>query len=67
MDLEPIIESEASQEEKYKSLYEYIYIESRKMILMILHAEQQRKHRHKEQILRLSGRRTDWDDLREWH
>ena len=34
---------------------------------MILHAEQQKRHRCKEQTFGLSGRRQGWDDLREQH
>ena len=35
------------------------------MVMMILHAGQQRRHRCKEQTFGLSGRRCRWDDLRE--
>ena len=44
-----------------------IYMKFRKMILTILHAGQQRKHRCKEQTFGLSGRRRRWEDLREHH
>jgi len=37
----------------------------RKMVMTILHAGQQRRHRYKEQTFGLSGRRCRWDDLRE--
>ena len=40
-------------------------MEFRKMVQMIIHAGQQRKH--KEQSFGLSGRRQGWGDLREWH
>ena len=40
-------------------------MESRKMALMILHAGQQRRHRHNEETFGLSGRRRGLDDLRE--
>ena len=40
---------------------------SRKIVLMILHSGQQRKHRHKEQSFGHSGGRTGWDDLRKYH
>ena len=43
-----------------------LYMASRKMVLMILHTGQQRRHRHKEQTFGLGGRRG-WDDLREKH
>ena len=56
MKLEPIIQSEVSQKEKYQ----YIYMEFRKMTL---HARQQK--RHKEQTFGLCRRRRGWDDLRE--
>ena len=37
------------------------------MVLMILHAEQQRRHRRKEQTFGFSGRRRGWDELTEQH
>ena len=37
---------------------------SRKMVLMILRAGQQRRHRHKEQTFGYCGKRRRWDDLR---
>ena len=72
MNLEPIIQSEVSQKEhdKYHTLThvcEHIYMESRKMVLTMLHAGEQRRHRCKEQTFGLSGRRRGWDDLREYH
>jgi len=42
-------------------------MEFRKMVLIILHAGRQRRHRDKEQAFGLSGRRRGWDDLREEH
>ena len=42
-------------------------MEFRKMVPMILHAGQQRRHRHKEQSFRLIGKRQEWDNLREYH
>ena len=45
-----IIQSEVSKKEKdkYHTLMDiYIYMESRKMVLMILFAEQQRRHKEK--------------------
>ena len=39
-------------------------MESRKIVLTILHAGQQRRHRSTEQTFGLSGRRRGWDDLR---
>ena len=35
------------------------------MVMMILQAGQQRRHRCKEQTFGPSGRRQGWDDLRE--
>ena len=40
-------------------------MEFRKMVPMILHEGQQKRHRHIEQIFVLSGRRREWDDVRE--
>ena len=37
----------------------------RKMVLMIIYSEQQRRHRCKEQTFELSRRKRGWDDLRE--
>ena len=42
-------------------------MEFRKMVTMILHAGQERRHRCKEQTFGLSGRRWGWNDLREQH
>ena len=39
-------------------------MESRKIALMILHAGQQRRYRHKEQTSAHSGGRGVWDELR---
>ena len=44
-----------------------IYMEFRKMVLMILHTGQQRRHRCKEQTFGLIRRMQGWDDLREHH
>ena len=58
MNLEPIIQSEVSQKEKNKyCMLTHIYMESRKMVMVILHADQQRRHRCKEQMFRLTGRK----------
>ena len=64
MNLEPIIQSEVSQREKDK-YRELTHTSPRKVVLTILHAGQQRKHRHKEQTFGLSGRRRGGDDLRD--
>ena len=49
--LEPIIQSEVSQKEKHQNIYLCIYMEFRKMVMMILYARQQKRHRCKEQTL----------------
>ena len=50
INLEPIIQSEVSQKEKDKyHILTYIYMESRKMVLMNLFAGQQWRNRHREQ------------------
>ena len=65
MKLEPIIQSEVSQEEKHQySILTHIYMEFRKMEMMTLYAKQQKRHRCKEQSFGLCGRRRGWDDLR---
>ena len=64
MKLEPIIQTEVSQKEKYLySILTYIY-GIRKMVTTILYARQQKGHRYKEQTFGLCGRRRGWDDLR---
>ena len=62
MKLEPIIQSEESQKEKY-----HIYMEFRKMVMITLYARQQKRHRCIEQSFGLCGRGRGWDDLGEWH
>ena len=44
-----------------------IYMEFRKMVMMILHVVQQKRHRCKKQTFGLCGRRQGWDDLKEQH
>ena len=63
--LEPIIQSEVSQKEKHQYGILTIYMEFRKMITMTLYARQQKRHRYKEQIFGLYGRRRGRDDSRE--
>ena len=65
MSLEPIIQSEISQKEENKYLSMHIYMESRKMVLINLFAEQQWRHRHTEQIYGHSGRRGGRGKLKE--
>ena len=68
MKLEPIIQSEVSQKEKYQySTLMHIYIEFRKMVKITLYARQKRRLRFIEQNFGLYGRRRGGDDLREWH
>ena len=48
MNLEPIIKNKVNQKEEKEISYinAYIYMESRKMVLINLFAEQQWRHRH---------------------
>ena len=67
MKLEPIIQSEVSQKDKYQySILTHIY-----GILkdgnVTLYARQKKRHRCIEQTFGLCGRRQGWDDLREQH
>ena len=45
MNLEPVIQTEVSQREKTNTIYSYIYMESREMVLMNLFAGQQWRRR----------------------
>ena len=66
MKLEPIIQSEVIQKEKYQySILTRIHMEFRKMVTMTLYARQQKRHRCKEETFGFCGRRRGWDDLRE--
>ena len=47
------------------SVYQRIYMEFRKMVMMTLYARQPKRHRYKEQTFGLCGRRRGWDDMRE--
>ena len=68
MKLEPTIQSEVSQKKQNtNTVYEHIYMEFRKMVMITLYARQQKRHRCKEQTVGLYGRRQGWDDLREQH
>ena len=62
--LEPIKQSEVSQEEGDKYCILTHNMEFRKMVLVILHPGQQRRHGCKEHTFELSRRRRGWDDLR---
>ena len=67
MKLEPIIQSEVSQKENHQySILTHI-MEFRNMVMMTLHAKQQKRHRCIEQSFEPCGRRRGWDDLREQH
>ena len=66
--LKPVIQSEVGQKEKHQySILTHIYMEFRKTVMMILYARQQKRHRCKEQIFGLCGRRQGQDDVREQH
>ena len=65
MNLGPIKQREVRQKEKDKyHILTHIY-GIRKMIPTALHAGQQKRDRCKEQTFGFSGRRREWDDLRE--
>ena len=67
MKLEPIIQNEVSQKEKYQySILMHIY-GIIKMVTITLYARQQKRHRCIEQSFGLCGRGRGWDDLGEWH
>ena len=55
--------SKSEKERQILYINAYIYMEFRKMVLMVLHAGHQRGHSYKEQTFGLSGRRRGWDDL----
>ena len=40
-------------------------MEFKKMVMITLYAGQKKRHRYIEQTFGLSGRRQEWDDLRE--
>ena len=67
MKLEPIIQSEVSQKEKHQYSILTQYMEFRKMVMIILYARQQKRHRCIEQSFGLCGKGRGWDDLGEWH
>ena len=59
--------SERERQILYINTYIYIYMESRKTVLMNLFAGQQLKGRHREQTSVHNEGERRWDDLREWH
>ena len=62
------IESMGSQRVRHDSMmFTYTCTESKKIAPMIVHAGQQRRHRHKEQIFGWRSGRRGWYDLREQH
>ena len=65
--LEPIKQSEVSQEEGDKYCILTHNMEFRKMVMMILYTRKQKRHRCKEQTIGQCGRRKGWDDMGEWH
>ena len=70
MNLEPITQSEVSQKEKARygiltRIHTYIYMESRKMVLMNLSTGQRWRCSHREQTFGHSQGESRWDDLRE--
>ena len=56
MKLEPIIQSEVSQKEKYQYSILTIYTEFRKMVMITLYVRQQKRHRCIERTFGLCGR-----------
>ena len=61
MKLEPIIQSEVSQKEKYQySILTHTYMEFRKMVMITLYVRQQKRHRCIEQSFGFSGRGRGW-------
>ena len=68
MNLEPVMQSELSQKEKDKYhilMHIYIYMESRKMVLINQFGESQQRCRHTEQTCGHSGGRRGSDELTE--
>ena len=65
--LEPIVQSEVIQKRKYQYSIQRMYMEFRKMIMIILYVRQQKRHRCVGQSFGLCGRVRRWDDLGEWH
>ena len=65
---EPIIHSKVSKKEKHQySILTHIYMEFRKMVMIILYVREQKTHRCIEQSFGLCERGRGWDDLGEWH
>ena len=64
MNPEPIIQNEVSQKRKTDIIYKYIYLESRKIVLMNLFAGPQWRHRHREEPCGHSEGRRGRDKFR---
>ena len=68
MDLESVIQSEASQKERKKKtniIHLCVYLESRKVVQMNLFAGQEERCRCREQLCGHRGERRGWVQLRE--
>ena len=50
--------------ERERQVYQHMYVESRKMVLMKLFARQEQRHRHRGQTCGHGGRRRGWGELR---
>ena len=67
MNLEPVIQNEVNPKEENKNhilTYIYIYMESRKIVLMNLFAGQEWRRRPREQTLDTAGKGEEGDELR---
>ena len=62
MNLESIIQSEVNQKEKTNIVYQCMYMESRKVLLMNLFARKRWKHRYRQQTCEY---RRGWDEWKE--
>ena len=69
MNLEPIIKNKVNQKEEKEISYinAYIYMESRKTVLMNVSTGQQWRYRHREKTCVHKEGRRGWDELRKWH
>ena len=67
MNPESTIQSEVSQKRKINTVYEHIYMEDRKMLLIKLFARRQWRHRHREGTCGHSGKRRGREERKEEH
>ena len=68
MKQELIIQSEVSQKEKHQySILTHIYMEFRKMVMIILYVRPQKRYRCIERTFGLYGKGQVQDDMGEWH